>query len=172
MRWLEQPQIWVCSQVSAARGMRIHPCCVILIYSSLNSGYVLPYYDVNGPRRCFSLSLIIMALVVSSAKFVSRKSSLYSECVRCFEGSTYWRANCESHEMEDLLIHRVMGKCILRYWTCFALDLSLMLSWVCNPLAVLIICCWDVTLNLCICGAKKLNTSRIGMFMCQQGLPK
>ena len=62
--WLEQPQIWVCSQVSAARGMRIHPCCVILIYSSLNSGCVLPYYDVNGPRRCFSLSLIIMALVV------------------------------------------------------------------------------------------------------------
>ena len=41
----------------------------------LNSGYVLPYYDVNDAEKYYSLSRIIMLLVVSSTKLVSGKSS-------------------------------------------------------------------------------------------------
>ena len=32
-------------------------------------------------------------------------------------------------------------------------------------MVVLTIRCWDVTLNLCIRGAMKLNTNRIGLFV-------
>ena len=35
----------------------------------LNSGYVLPYYDVNDAEKCYPLSRIIMVLVVSSTNF-------------------------------------------------------------------------------------------------------
>ena len=79
--------------------------------SLLNSWRVPPYYNVTS-RKYFYLGL--MVLVSFSIKLVLRKSSFVVTIVYDVMAGTYWRANCESHSMECLLIHGLVI-CILKY---------------------------------------------------------